>query len=115
MRKVSIILRKVSIILLTVPLGAQMAATQKKTSIADGMFAAWNSHDAGKVVAIFTPDVLYEDVPLGVVNHGSAELHKFAASVFEAVPDAKFELVNSSVDRGHGSIEWIFRYRSRTI
>jgi steroid delta-isomerase-like uncharacterized protein len=81
---------------------------QKKMPVAASLIAAWNSHDAEKVVAIFTTDVLYEDVALGAVNHGSAELRKFAASVFEAVPDAKFELVNSSVDRGHGSIEWIF-------
>jgi ketosteroid isomerase-like protein len=35
-------------------------------------------------------------------------LRKFAVSIFEAVSDAKFELVDSSVDRGHRSIEWIF-------
>jgi len=51
---------------------------------------------------------LYEDVTFGAVNHGSAELRKFAVSIFEAVSDAKFELVDSSVDRGHRSIEWIF-------
>lgn len=87
---------------------AQMAAAQKKTPIADGWIAAWNSHDGEKVVAIFTTDVLFEDVTLGAVNQGSAELRKFAASAFEAVPDMKLEMVNSSVDRGHGSIEWIF-------
>jgi steroid delta-isomerase-like uncharacterized protein len=99
---------KVSTIVLVVLLVAQMAAAQKKTPIADGWIAAWNSHDAEKVVAIFTTDVLFEDVTFSAVNHGSAELHKFAASIFEAVPDAKFELVSSSVDRGHGNIEWIF-------
>jgi steroid delta-isomerase-like uncharacterized protein len=81
---------------------------QKKMPVAASLIAAWNSHDAEKVVAIFTTDVLYEDVALGAVNHGSAELRKFAASVFEAVPDAKFELVNSSADLRHGCIEWIF-------
>ena len=54
------------------------------TSIADSWIAAWNSQDAEKVVAIFTTDVLFEDVALGAVSHGSAELRKFAASVFEA-------------------------------
>jgi steroid delta-isomerase-like uncharacterized protein len=87
---------------------AQMAMAQKKTSIADSWVTAWNSHDADKVTAIFTTDVLYEDVTFGAANHGSAELRKFAASIFDAVPDAKFELVNSSADRTHGSIEWIF-------
>ena len=99
---------KVSTIACIILLVAQMSAAQKKTPVAASLTAAWNSHDAEKVVAIFTTDVLYEDVALGAVNHGSAELRKFAASVFEAVPDAKFGLVNSSVDLGHGCIEWIF-------
>ena len=101
-------MKKISTIVLMVLLVVQMVAAQKKTPPADDWIAAWNSHDADKVAAIFTTDVLYEDVTFGAVNHGSAELRKFAASIFEAVPDAKFELVNSSLDRGHGSIEWIF-------
>ena len=101
-------MRRVSTIVSMLVLVAQMAAAQKKTPIADSWIAAWNSHDVEKTIAIFTPDVLFEDVTFGAANHGSAELHKFAASIFDAVPDAKFELVNSSVDRKHGSIEWIF-------
>ena len=101
-------MRRVSTIVSIVLLVAQMAAAQKKMSIADSWIAAWNSHDVEEVVAIFTADVLYEDVTFGAANHGSAELRKFAVSIFDAVPDAKFELVNSSADRAHGSIEWIF-------
>ena len=44
----------------------------------------------------------------GLVNHGSAELRKFAAFFFDAVPDLKLELVNSAMDQGHGTIEWVF-------
>ena len=94
-------MRRVSTIVSIVVLVAQMAAAQKKTPIADSWIAAWNSHDVENVVAIFTTDVLYEDVTFGAANHGSAELRKFAASIFDAVPDAKFELVNSSADRRH--------------
>jgi steroid delta-isomerase-like uncharacterized protein len=87
---------------------AQVAAGQSKMPVANSWITAWNSHDAEKVIAIFTADVLYEDVTFGAANHGSAELRKFAASIFAAVPDAKFELINSSTDRRHGTIEWIF-------
>jgi steroid delta-isomerase-like uncharacterized protein len=114
-RLAEVAVKKVSTIALMVLLVAQMAAAQKKTSIVDGWIAAWNSHDAEKVIAIFTTDVLHEDVTLAAVNHGSAELRKFAASAFEAVPDMKFALVNSSVDRGHGSIEWIFSGTDRGL
>ena len=101
-------MRRVSAIVCIVVLVAQMEAAQKKTPIADGWFAAWNSHDPEKVIAIFTPDVLFEDVTFGATSHGSPELRKFAASIFDAVPDAKFELVNGSADRKCGRIEWVF-------
>jgi ketosteroid isomerase-like protein len=65
-----------------VVLVAQMAAAQKKMPIADSWIAAWNWHDAEKVIAILTTDVLYEDVTFGAANHGSQELRKFAASIF---------------------------------
>jgi steroid delta-isomerase-like uncharacterized protein len=101
-------MRRVSAILSIVVLVAQMQAAQKKMPIAESWFAAWNSHDPEKVIAIFTPDVLFEDVTFRATSHGSPELRKFAASIFDAVPDAKFELVNASADRKCGHIEWVF-------
>jgi steroid delta-isomerase-like uncharacterized protein len=78
----------------------------RKDHVAGDWVAAWNSHDVERIVPIFTEDVLYEDVPFGAVNHGSAELRKFAAFFIGAVPDLRLELVSSSVDQRHGTIEW---------
>ena len=91
------------------------AAAQKKPRVAQSFIAAWNSHDVEKVIPLFTNDVLYEDVTFGAVNHGSAELRKFAASVFAAVPDVRFELVKSAVDGQHGTIEWVFTGTDRGL
>ena len=85
----------------------QQTATHKNR-IAERWITAWNSHDPDKLAAIFTPDVMYEDVPFGAVNHGSAELRKFAASEFEGSPDLHVELASSSIAGEHGSIEWTF-------
>ena len=101
MKKVSVIASMVVLVVLT-------AAAQKKPQIAESFIAAWNSHDVEKVIPVFTNDVLYEDVTFGTVNHGSAELRKFAASIFGAVPDAKFDLLSTTVHGGHGTIEWVF-------
>jgi steroid delta-isomerase-like uncharacterized protein len=57
---------------------------------------------------LFTADILYEDVAFGEVSHGSAELRKFAASEFEAVPDLELKLLRAHIHGGHGTIEWIF-------
>jgi steroid delta-isomerase-like uncharacterized protein len=101
-------MKKVSVIASIVILVTLQAGAQKRPQISESFIAAWNSHDVERVIPVFTDDVLYEDVAFGAVNHGSAELRKFAASIFAAVPDVKFELVNSAVDREHGTIEWIF-------
>jgi ketosteroid isomerase-like protein len=73
--------------------------------IAENWIDAWNSHDVEKVLAIFTPDVLYEDLPFGVRARGSKELRAFALSIFAAVPDIRLELTNSSLAGGRGTIE----------
>jgi len=70
--------------------------------------AAWNSHDADAVVAVFTDDAFYEDVPFGVVNQGSAQIRAFAQFFFTVVPDLKVDLINSDLKGGHGTIEWVF-------
>ena len=101
-------MKKVSVIASIVVLVVLTAAAQKKPQIAESFIAAWNSHDVEKVIPVFTNDVLYEDVTFGTVNHGSAELRKFAASIFGAVPDAKFDLLRTTVHGGHGTIEWVF-------
>ena len=80
----------------------------QKHDIAESWISAWNSHDPDKLAAIFTPDIMYEDVPFASVNHGSAELRKFAASDFDASPDLHVELGSSSIQGNHGTIEWTF-------
>lgn len=71
--------------------------------------AAWNSHDPDKVVAAYTEDIVYEDVPHGILCHGRAELRETAADFFASDGDVKFEVVNSRVHRGHGVLEWVWR------
>ncbi len=84
------------------------AATDRDASVADKWIAAWNSHDPAKMLPVFTDDVFYEDVAYGEISHGHAELRKFAADEFEAVPDLEVKLVRASISNGHGTIEWNF-------
>jgi hypothetical protein len=91
---------------------ATVSCGSRESHVAEDWVAAWNSHDAEKFTPLFTDDAVYEDVTFGEVNHGSAELRKFAASFFEAVPDMRMELMGSWVGNGHGTIEWRHRQRS---
>ena len=89
-------------------LTACQRSDSRNDQITENWITAWNSHDVEKVMPVFTEDVLYEDVAFGSINHGSAELRKFVAFFFDAVPDLKLELVNSAIDQRHGTIEWVF-------
>jgi steroid delta-isomerase-like uncharacterized protein len=85
-----------------------MAASCKvqPSHVAEDWVAGWSSHDVEKLAAVFTDDVFYEDVTFGDVNHGVADLRKFAASFFESVPDMHMELIRASSENAHGTIEW---------
>lgn len=72
------------------------------------LFAAWSSHDADKVVAFYTDDIAYEDVPLVRTSHGKAELRKFVGDTFAAFPDLKVEVVKSLICHGHGVSEVVW-------
>ena len=76
--------------------------------VIDDWVAAWNSHDPDAVVAVFSRDAVYEDVPLGLLNHGTDEIRAFAEFFFTASPDLNIKLVRSHLEDGHGTIEWVF-------
>jgi steroid delta-isomerase-like uncharacterized protein len=84
-------------------------------AIAQAWVEAWNSHDPDKMVTAFTSDVYYEDVAFGEISRGTAELKKFAASEYEAVPDLKVELQNAQISNGRGTIEWVFSGTDKDI
>lgn len=110
MKQVLTIVAVLAVIVLT-SVAAQPEAkstSDRNAAVAEKWIAAWNSHDPEKLLSAFTSDVFYEDVAFGEVSHGSAELRKFAASEFEAVPDLKIEMLRASVHNGHGTIEWSF-------
>jgi steroid delta-isomerase-like uncharacterized protein len=69
--------------------------------------AAWSSHDPERVLALFTDDCVYEDVPFGVVPHGKEELRAFANAAFDAVPDLAFQLTTRFAGDSLAGIEWI--------
>lgn len=104
--------KRLTMVILIALMGVTLAAQQKrKAADSDLMretFLAWNSHDPDKVISFYTEDAVYEDVAYGEVSRGKAELRKFAAGFFEAVPDLKVEVVSASAHNGRGSLEWVF-------
>ena len=69
----------------------------------------WSSHDLERLLLLFTADVVYEDVPMRVVNRGTAELRTFVEKVLSDFPDVAFELQSSFTDGSRGAAEWLMR------
>jgi hypothetical protein len=53
---------------------------------------AWSDHDLERLLPLFTENVVYEDVTMGVVNRGAAELRTFGEGFLSGFPDVTFEL-----------------------
>jgi len=71
--------------------------------------AAWSTGDIKKVVDLFVDDCIYEDVTLGVVNHGKKELATFGEGFFAAAPDLQIEVVSEACSEARAAAEWWFR------
>jgi steroid delta-isomerase-like uncharacterized protein len=69
----------------------------------------WSSHDLDRLTALFTDDVVYEDVTLGRVNRGKGEFRSFAEEFFAGFPDVTFEQKSRFASGSHGDVEWLMR------
>ncbi len=67
----------------------------------------WSSHNMDKLTSLFTDDCVYEDVTMGVVNHGKQELKAFGEGFFTVFSDVKFNLQSSFVTSNWAGCEWI--------
>lgn len=68
--------------------------------------AAWSVGDADRLASIFTDDCIYEDVTMGVLTHGKAELKAFADGIFAAIPEFAIELGSRFAGGGWAAMEW---------
>ena len=104
-RRLTVAIILVAIIVLAEP---STGAKDRDNSIVEQAMAAWNAHDADRIAAAYSEDIVYEDVAFGAVNRGRTEMHKFAVDILAAVPDMKLEIVSLAVHDGHGTVEWVW-------
>jgi steroid delta-isomerase-like uncharacterized protein len=71
--------------------------------------AYWSAHDMEHLLPLFTENVVYEDVTMGVVNRSTTELRAFGEWFFSVFPDVTFELQSSFADGTRGGAEWVMR------
>jgi steroid delta-isomerase-like uncharacterized protein len=71
--------------------------------------AAWSAHDVDRLLRLFTDDIVYEDVPMGVTRRGTRDVRAFVEEVLSRFPDIQFELRSSVSDGASGAAEWMLR------
>lgn len=59
------------------------------------------------LIQLFTDDVIYEDVALGIVNTGKPAVRAFAEHFLLVFPDARLELSSPFTTATHGAAEWV--------
>jgi len=53
---------------------------------------AWNSHDPGRLLALMTDDIVYDDSAWPKTMRGHADVREFLDHTWRAIPDLRFEL-----------------------
>ncbi len=85
------------------------ALVNDQTRAIEDWAAYWSAHEMERLLPLFTDDVIYEDVPMGVMNRSATELRAFVEMVFSRIPDVTFELQSRFADGTRGGAEWIMR------
>src|SRR3954471_17020817 len=65
--------------------------TMEADKLFDDYLAAWNAHDAERILGFFVDDCVYEDVPMSRVNKGKDEIRAFLDESFATFPDFHLE------------------------
>jgi steroid delta-isomerase-like uncharacterized protein len=84
-------------------------STSTQTRLIQDWAQHWTSHDIDSLVSLFTDELIYEDVPLGVVNRDKQQLRAFVEGFVRGYPDITVELTSSFAVGDHGAAEWVIR------
>jgi steroid delta-isomerase-like uncharacterized protein len=98
----------------TVQKGVHMAevtsiSVEDQTRAIENWGKLWSAHDLDRLLQLFTEDVVYEDVTMGVVNRGKSELRTFGEGFIAGFPDVTFELRSRFANGASGGAEWVMR------
>jgi steroid delta-isomerase-like uncharacterized protein len=72
----------------------------------DDYLDAWNSHDGGQVATFMAEDVVYEDLAVGQIHSGRAEVAAFAQTSDDFSKDHKFVSVSEQASGDRYALEW---------
>jgi steroid delta-isomerase-like uncharacterized protein len=69
--------------------------------------AAFNAGDPDRLLALYTDDAVFEEVAIGLVARGPAQIRAHLERLFTAVPDIAYDVTSSVVSGDRVAIEWV--------
>lgn len=81
--------------------------TQENVRLVEQVAALQTSHEIEKLLALFTDDVVYEDVPFGIVAKGRAEMKELFEATWESLHSFAMTLQSVVADADRGGMEWV--------
>jgi steroid delta-isomerase-like uncharacterized protein len=98
--------RKFGLPVLHVVAEAPATAIPRLDRMFEDWAAAWSHHDVQKLLSLCTDDCTYEDVTMGAINRGKAEVKSFANAVFAAFPDFRIQVTSGFIAGNWAGAEW---------
>jgi steroid delta-isomerase-like uncharacterized protein len=95
----------VAMLLISSPVRGQ-APQRRCARIGQQWVDFWNNQDVATAFDVFTEDIMYEDITLGLHASGADEFQAFARGVFAGFPISSFELGQSACQGQQGFFEW---------
>lgn len=80
---------------------------QRTLSVNDATYAAWNTHDADAVAAVFAADAVLREAGSPTVLRGRAAIRERALALLTAFPDFHLERVDLLIDGERHADRWI--------
>lgn len=81
--------------------------TRENVRLIERWFEIQSSHDLEQVVELFADDVIYQDVALGLIKKGPAEVVELMKSLYHSFPDYAVSIVSAVADDTRGGAEMI--------
>jgi len=97
------------------PAGRAMAADLTTTALEAWLARygqAWESRDADKAAALFTPEATYHEMPFDAPLEGAAKIREYWARVTADQRDIDFSSKPIMVDANNGVAEWSATFRT---
>src|SRR5215510_973694 len=98
--------RKFGLPVLHVVAEASATVTPRLDRMFEDWAAAWSQHDVQKLLSLCTDDCTYEDVTMGAISRGKAEVKSFANAVFAAFPDFRIQVTSGFIAGNWAGAEW---------